>query len=214
MHFLDLQSSYLLPYLLQNLFGLHTFGNKQSPAERWLIIIPFTGITELLLISSQIFVTEGENPIVTSLTWSWSYLHVPESTSGVGCCDSQERAPISGDTPDPLWTCRVSHSGSSWAAASPAQTPASHTSSCGTRIPWCCWMPRCSPDRKVEGWSSSSWCISPQTASLPLWSILTFRVSSGFCVVSLWSHDRPGPWRHLTRAKTSFNETIRRERVK
>lgn len=49
--------------------------------------------------------------------------------------DSQERALTSGDTPDQLWTCRFSHSGNSSAASSPAQTPPSHISSCGTRSP-------------------------------------------------------------------------------
>lgn len=58
-----------LVLILKILFGLHTIGIKQIPGERWLNIL-FTGITELLLISSQIFVTEGENPIVTSLTLS------------------------------------------------------------------------------------------------------------------------------------------------
>ena len=64
--------------------------------------------------------------------------------------DSQERALISGGTPDQPWTCRLSRSESNSAASSPAQTPPSHTSSCGTRSPWCWWRQQYSPEIKRQ----------------------------------------------------------------
>lgn len=122
--------------------------------------------------------------------------------------DSQERALTSGDTPDQPWICTSSRSESSSAASSPAPTPPSHTSSCGTRSPWCWWTQRCNPGKRSTFHQFELLLFhqishnkkAEEEQRSPLWSTLICPAASGFYAACLWWRGRPGPWRRQLKA--------------